>query len=50
MFAVCRSRVSEGIDLSDELCRAVIFVGVPYPPIKDMKIMEKKNYQDTISR
>ena len=39
MFAVCRSRISEGIDLSDELCRAVVFVGVPYPPIKDMKIM-----------
>jgi Rad3-related DNA helicase len=32
------------------LCRAVIFVGVPYPPVKDMKIMEKKNYQDTINK
>ena len=46
LFAVCRSRVSEGIDLADELCRAVIFVGVPYPPMKDMKIVEKRSYQD----
>lgn len=48
LFAVCRSRVSEGIDLSDELCRAVLFIGVPYPPIRDMKIMEKKSYQDKL--
>lgn len=46
MFAVCRSKVSEGIDLTDQLCRAVVFVGVPYPPIKDIKIMEKKKYQN----
>lgn len=50
LFAVCRSRVSEGIDLSDELCRGVIFVGVPYPPVKDPKIVEKKDYQDQLSR
>lgn len=50
MFAVCRSRVSEGIDLSDELCRAVIFVGIPYPPIKDMKVMEKRSYQDHLKQ
>ena len=45
LFAVCRSRISEGIDLSDELCRAAVVVGVPYPPIKDVKVMEKKKYQ-----
>ena len=36
--------------MSDELCRAVIFVGIPYPPAKDPKIVEKKNYQDQLAK
>ena len=32
MFAVHRGKVAEGIDFSDELCRAIFLVGVPYPP------------------
>ena len=32
MFAVQRGKVAEGIDFSDELCRAVLLIGVPYPP------------------
>ena len=31
MFAVCRGKVTEGMDLKDELCRAVIVIGIPYP-------------------
>jgi Rad3-related DNA helicase len=42
MFAVSRGKVSEGIDFSDELCRAVFMIGIPYPPIKDIKIASKK--------
>jgi Rad3-related DNA helicase len=38
LFGVFRGKIAEGIDLSDELCRAVIVVGVPYPPVKDLKI------------
>jgi regulator of telomere elongation helicase 1 len=44
MFAVFRGKISEGIDLSDELCRAVVVVGVPFPPIRDIKIINKKEY------
>ena len=38
MFAVCRGKVSEGIDFADELCRAVFLIGVPFPKVTDKKI------------
>lgn len=44
MFAVCRAKVAEGIDFSDELCRAVFIVGVPYLPFKDKLIKLKMDY------
>lgn len=47
MFAVFRGKISEGIDLSDELCRAVVVIGVPFPPVKDLKIVNKKEYLTT---
>jgi regulator of telomere elongation helicase 1 len=31
MLGVCRGRISEGIDFSDNLARLVIIVGIPYP-------------------
>ena len=48
MFAVCRGKVSEGIDFSDELCRAVFMVGIPYPPVQDKRIELKKLHIDRI--
>lgn len=43
-FAVCRGKVSEGLDFSDSKGRAVILTGIPYPPFKDPKIILKKQY------
>lgn len=48
MFAVQRGKVAEGIDFSDELCRAVFLIGVPYPSLQDKKIEQKKIFIDKI--
>ncbi|XP_074286525.1 uncharacterized protein LOC141611789 isoform X1 [Silene latifolia] len=45
-LAVCRGKVSEGIDFSDENARAVIIVGIPFPNINDLHVAEKKKYND----
>ncbi|VDO44595.1 unnamed protein product [Haemonchus placei] len=43
-FAVCRGKVSEGIDFSDADSRAVCVVGIPYPPMMDVRICLKRLY------
>lgn len=37
-MAVCRGKVSEGLDFADGLARGVIVTGIPYPPFKDPKV------------
>lgn len=46
LFAVCRGKISEGIDFADANARAVISVGIPYPNIKDSLVAEKRSYND----
>ncbi len=46
MLAVCRGKVSEGIDFSDEYGRAVIVTGLPYPSAFDPKIKLKRELCD----
>lgn len=43
-MAVCRGKVSEGLDFADENGRAVIITGLPFPPFKDPKVVLKKKY------
>lgn len=38
-FAVCRGKVSEGLDFVDANGRAVVITGLPYPPRSDPKVM-----------
>ena len=47
-FAVNRGKISEGLDLDSDKCRAVILVGVPYLSIKDKKTKAKKEYLDSL--
>lgn len=44
LFAVCRGKVSEGIDFADAKGRAVIITGIPFPPLRDPKVMLKRDY------
>lgn len=48
MFAVCRGKMSEGIDFSNDNGRAVIITGLPYPPYKDQRVILKQQYLDEI--
>lgn len=46
LFAVCRGKVSEGLDFADRYGRAVIVTGIPYPNLKDPKVVLKREFCD----
>lgn len=46
LFSVMGGKLSEGINFSDNLARAVVVVGLPYPDVKDPVLREKMNYAD----
>jgi Fanconi anemia group J protein len=50
LLAVCRGKVSEGIDFSDQHCRAVVIVGLPFPNTKDLQLRLKKEDHETKAR
>jgi regulator of telomere elongation helicase 1 len=45
-FAVCRGKVSEGLDFANANGRAVIVTGIPYAAAMDPKVKLKKEYQN----
>ncbi|CAH2241029.1 jg4099 [Pararge aegeria aegeria] len=47
-MAVCRGKVSEGLDFADMNGRAVIITGLPFPPLKDPRIVLKKKYLEEV--
>ncbi|XP_064460646.1 Fanconi anemia group J protein-like isoform X2 [Ornithodoros turicata] len=50
LLAVCRGKVSEGLDFADNSARAVITVGIPFPSIKDIQVDQKKKYNDQCNK
>jgi hypothetical protein len=46
LFAVCRGKISEGLDFSDSMCRAVLLAGLPFPNLTSPRIKLKKEYLD----
>lgn len=49
-FAVCRGKISEGIDFSDQYARCVVSIGIPYPHAKDLQVNLKRNYNEQQKR
>jgi regulator of telomere elongation helicase 1 len=49
MFAVCRGKLSEGIDFSDDACRCVIMAGIPCAPIFNPDVLMKRQYIEEIN-
>ena len=45
-FAVCRGKVSEGLDFADANGRAVIVTGLPYPNLQNPKVKLKRRFLD----
>ncbi|OHT02808.1 helicase [Tritrichomonas foetus] len=46
LLAVCRGKMSEGLDFADEFARCVLVVGIPYPNATDYKVQFKKEWLD----
>ena len=44
LYAVCRGKMSEGIDFSNNLARCVCIVGIPFPNINDIKVDVHKQW------
>ncbi|KAJ1687934.1 hypothetical protein LUZ63_019324 [Rhynchospora breviuscula] len=45
-FAVCRGKVSEGLDFADQAGRAVVVTGMPFSTKTDPKVRLKREYLD----
>ncbi|GAB2293557.1 Regulator of telomere elongation helicase 1 [Dionaea muscipula] len=45
-FAVCRGKVSEGLDFTDHAGRAVVITGLPFATRNDPKVRLKREYLD----
>lgn len=50
LFAVCRGKISEGIDFADDAARIVITIGIPYPAAMDPVTKAKREYNDRVCR
>ncbi|EEC10793.1 hypothetical protein IscW_ISCW019247 [Ixodes scapularis] len=50
LLAVCRGKVSEGMDFADNTARAVVTVGIPFPNVKDIQVDQKRKYNDQCSK
>ncbi|XP_012148049.2 regulator of telomere elongation helicase 1 [Megachile rotundata] len=49
-MAVCRGKVSEGLDFANANGRAVLITGLPFPPLKDPRVILKQQYLEEMKR
>ncbi|KAJ8608716.1 hypothetical protein CTAYLR_009655 [Chrysophaeum taylorii] len=46
LLCAFRAKCSEGISFNDDFCRLVICIGIPYPPVYDILVTRKKDYNN----
>jgi chromosome transmission fidelity protein 1 len=44
LLAVVGAKLSEGINFSDDLCRCVVVISVPYPSLASLELKERMTY------
>ena len=49
-MAVVGAKLSEGLNFSDELARAVILVGLPFPNLASLEIKERMRYVNELQQ
>eukprot|EP01080_Neovahlkampfia_damariscottae_P008724 gene8724-672_t len=49
-LAVCRGKISEGIDFANNRARLVICVGIPFPNVRDLKVDLKKRFNNEYNK
>jgi Fanconi anemia group J protein len=49
-IGVCRGKLAEGIDFSDQLARGIIVVGVPFPNTKAPDVKLKRDHNEMMRR
>ena len=49
-LAVCRGKISEGIDFSNQHCRAVCLIGIPFPNTQDLQLKLRREDHEVKSR
>ncbi|OON15536.1 hypothetical protein X801_08659 [Opisthorchis viverrini] len=50
VLAVCRGKVSEGLDFADAYGRLVIAVGIPYPAFNNPQVQQKREFNDRANK
>ena len=48
MFAVIGAKLSEGLNFADDLARAVVIVGLPFPNLGSPELRERMKYVKTL--